>query len=51
MLFSIPLALTEWKWLLYTCDETWNQEEEISLLILVMFQAKKIMSDYNYLIF
>jgi hypothetical protein len=25
----------------YTCDETWNQEEEISLLILVMFPASK----------
>jgi hypothetical protein len=25
----------------YTCDETWNQEEEISLLILVTFPAAK----------
>jgi hypothetical protein len=23
--------LTEWKWPLIPCDETWNQEEEISL--------------------
>jgi hypothetical protein len=27
------LVLTVWKWLrFYTCDETWNQEDEISLL-------------------
>jgi hypothetical protein len=25
----------------YTCDETWNQEEEIPFLILVMFPEQK----------
>jgi hypothetical protein len=28
----------------YTCDETWNQEDEISLLTLVMFRRAKTMS-------
>jgi hypothetical protein len=32
----------------YTCDETWNQEDEISFLIPVTFLvSKKIMSDYK----
>jgi hypothetical protein len=46
MLFSIPLDLMIGSGFFYTCDETWNQEEEISLLILDV-PAKKIMSDYQ----
>jgi hypothetical protein len=30
----------------YTCDETWNQEDEISLLTPVMFRRAKTMSAY-----
>jgi hypothetical protein len=30
----------------YTCDETWNQEDEISLLIQRRWE-QKIMSDYK----
>jgi hypothetical protein len=36
----------------YTCDETWNQEEEIPMFDTGdVPRTKKIMSDYNYLIF
>jgi hypothetical protein len=31
----------------YTCDETWNQEDEISLLIQETYLEQKIMSDYK----
>jgi hypothetical protein len=31
----------------YTCDETWNQEDEISLLIQETYLERKIMSDYK----
>jgi hypothetical protein len=37
--------LTEWKWPLIPCDETWNQEERFHFLIPVMFQASKKTSD------
>jgi hypothetical protein len=44
---SIPLVLMVWKWSFYTCDETWNQEDEISLFDTGVLGEQKNNEDYK----
>jgi hypothetical protein len=39
---SILLDLMVWRLPFYSCDETWNQEDEISLLTGDVLESKKL---------